>query len=120
MRFAQKNYNIVVTDLSAQGVERTCRIINENNGKAVGFVGDIALEDTSKNLSRLALEQWGRIDALVANAGVQTGGSLLQAEEDDWNKILGVNLKGVAYSCKSVLPAMIEQGKGAICNDCIR
>ena len=114
VQFAQKNYNIVVTDLSAQGVERTCRIINENNGKAVGFVGDIALEGTSKNLSRLALEQWGRIDALVANAGVQTGGSLLQAEEDDWNKILGVNLKGVAYSCKSVLPAMIEQGKGAI------
>ena len=114
LQFAQENYRTVVADLSSQSVEQTCQIINDNNGIAAGFVGDISIEDTSNNINQLALEKWGRIDVLVANAGVQIGGGLLEAKEEDWDKILGVNLKGVAYSCKSILPAMIKQGKGAI------
>ena len=50
----------------------------------------------------------------MANAGIQTGGSLLDTGEPDWDKVLAVNLKGVAHSCKSVLPVMREQGNGAV------
>ena len=51
---------------------------------------------------------------LVANAGARVRGSLLEATEQDWETIIGVNLKGVAYSCKAVLPTMIKQQSGAI------
>jgi meso-butanediol dehydrogenase/(S,S)-butanediol dehydrogenase/diacetyl reductase len=65
-------------------------------------------------MAKAAIEKWGRIDVLVANAGVQIGGSLLDAKERDWETILGVNSRGVAYSCRAVLPAMITRSSGAI------
>ena len=65
-------------------------------------------------MAQQALSAWGRIDMLVANAGVQIGGGLLEADEGDWERILAVNLKGVAYCCKAVVPAMLQQGSGAI------
>ncbi|MBT4291629.1 SDR family NAD(P)-dependent oxidoreductase, partial [bacterium] len=46
--------------------------------------------------------------------GVQIGGELLETKEEDWDKILGVNLKGVAYSSKASLPSMIKRGSGSI------
>lgn len=114
LRFARENYRVVVVDLSADGVEHTCEQIAGINASAIGHAGDIAIEDTSLKACEKALSQWGRIDALVANAGVQIGGSLLEADEADWDRILGVNLKGVAYSCRAVLPSMIAAGKGSI------
>ena len=114
LRFAQEGYHIVVADLSEQAVEQSCKLINDEGGASIACVGDISKEETSRRMSNLAMESWGRIDALVANAGVQIGGELLQSNEEDWDRILGVNLKGVAYSCKSVLPAMIDQKNGSI------
>jgi meso-butanediol dehydrogenase/(S,S)-butanediol dehydrogenase/diacetyl reductase len=67
-----------------------------------------------EHVAQQALSAWGRIDMLVANAGVQIGGGLLEADEGDWERILAVNLKGVAYCCKAVIPAMLQQGSGAI------
>jgi meso-butanediol dehydrogenase/(S,S)-butanediol dehydrogenase/diacetyl reductase len=114
LRFAGDKYKVLAVDLDEKAVEQTCQAINGINGECAEFFGDIAIEDTSQAACNIALSQWGRIDAVVANAGIQTGGALLDTDEDDWDSILGVNLKGVAYSCKAALPAMIEQGKGAI------
>ena len=50
----------------------------------------------------------------MASAGIRVFGTLLESTEADWDKILGVNLKGVSFSCKAVLPRMIEQRSGAI------
>ena len=76
--------------------------------------GDVAREADCQAWAQAALDAWGRIDALVANAGARVHGSLLEATEADWERIVGVNLKGVAYCCKAVLPTMIAQRSGAI------
>ena len=114
LRFANAGINIVVTDLSEPAINSTCKIIEDNGGKAIGHQADVSSEEDCHNVAEIALKNWGRIDILVANAGVQIGGSLLDATEADWEKILGVNLKGVAYSCKAVLPNMIEKQSGSI------
>jgi 2-hydroxycyclohexanecarboxyl-CoA dehydrogenase len=114
LRFARDNYKILVVDLSEEAIENTCERVSSNNGSAFGYAGDIAIEETSQNAIELALSKWGQIDVLVANAGVQIGGELLETKEEDWDKILGVNLKGVAYSSKATLPSMIERGSGSI------
>jgi len=60
------------------------------------------------------MDAYGRIDVLVANAGARVRGSIMDATEADWDLILGVNLKGVAYCYRAVWPTMVTQHNGAI------
>ncbi len=114
LRFAGNGYRVVIVDLSEDAVAKTCQLVTDTGGTCTGLAGDISIEETSQTACREAISQWGGIDVMVANAGVQTGGGLLDTSEEDWDRILGVNLKGVAYSCKAVLPAMISQTCGSI------
>ena len=112
--FAKKGYRVVVTDIDPERVAKVSDEIIKAGGGAIGLTGDISSGKTAQEINQQTLDTWGRIDVLVANAGIQTGGSLLDTEERDWDKLIAVNLKGVAHSCKSVLPAMREQQHGAI------
>ena len=114
LRFAREQYRVLLVDLSEAVVASACQAINEAGGEATWLCGDIAVEDTSTAMREQLAKDWGRVDVLVANAGVQIGGSLLEATATDWERILGVKLKGVAFACKAILPRMIEQGAGAI------
>lgn len=105
---------MVVSDISQDDGERTLALIRERSGQALFCYADVARQADCHTFAQAALAAWGRIDALIANAGVQMSGSLLDADESEWDKILGVNLKGVGYSCRAVLPAMIQQQSGAL------
>jgi meso-butanediol dehydrogenase/(S,S)-butanediol dehydrogenase/diacetyl reductase len=113
-RFAAAGMRAVIVDLDAPGVERTCAALRTAGHDVLGCVADVSTETGCEAFARAALDGWGRIDVLVANAGIQAKGSLLEASAQDWRAIIGVNVEGVAYSCKAVLPAMIERGRGAI------
>ena len=112
--FANQGYRVVVTDIDPDRAAQAIAEITEAGSEAIGVTGDISLEDTARDIREKTLGAWGRIDVLFANAGIQTGGSLLDTGERDWDRVIAVNLKGVAHSCKSVLPAMREQQHGAI------
>ena len=113
-RFAGDNYRVLIIDLSEDLLDKACQDITASKGSCLSHCGDISIELTSQLACEKALSAWGRIDVLVANAGVQIGGELTQSSEEDWDNILAVNLKGVAYSCKAILPSMIEQDSGSI------
>ncbi len=81
---------------------------------AIGIGCDVAESDACTSMAREALDRWGRLDVLVANAGIQTPGRLLDATESDWERLVAVNLKGVVNSCRAVLPAMAAQRDGRI------
>ncbi len=114
LRFAKAGYQVLVADLDEATAKDSCREITALGGTAISHVADVTSWHSCESLVERALSKWRQIDVLVANAGVQIGGSLLDSTEADWDKILGVNLKGVAYCCKAVLPSMIKQGRGAI------
>lgn len=114
LRFASAGINVVVADLSEPTVDAVCKSIADSGGNAIGCQADVSSEKDCQDAAETALKTWGKIDILVANAGVQIGGSLLDTTEEDWDQILGVNLKGVGYSCKAVLPNMIENQSGTI------
>lgn len=113
-RFAQAGWRVLISDITQADGESAAASIRENGGEAIYCRGDVSQQADCAAFAQAALDAWGRIDALVANAGVQISGSLLDASESDWDKILGVNLRGVGYSCRAVLPAMIAQHAGAI------
>lgn len=113
-RFAASGARVAITDIDADALAGVAADINAQEGECLEFVADVADQDACRRVADAVLSAWGHIDALVANAGVQIGGSLLDATDDEWDRILGVNLKGAAYSCKAVLPAMRDRGTGAI------
>lgn len=114
LRFAQKGASVVVVDNNAAEGAVTVDLIKSNGKEAVFCQADVSSESDCEQFARFALENYGRIDVLVANAGIRVFGTVLEATEADWDKMLAVNLKGVSFSCKAVVPAMIEQKSGAI------
>lgn len=114
IRLSEAGMRVAVTDIRSASAETTAQQIIQAGGQALYFRHDVADESASHKLVQELIAQWGRIDVLVANAGVQIAGSLLATTESDWDKILAVNLKGVAYCCKAVIPAMQQQGSGSL------
>ena len=114
IRFAREGARVVVVDRTDEDGQKTVEILKSQGGEALFVHADVAAEDQCRHFAETAVDAFGRIDVLVANAGVRVFGTLLESTEADWDKILGVNLKGVSFSCKAVLPRMIEQKSGAI------
>jgi meso-butanediol dehydrogenase/(S,S)-butanediol dehydrogenase/diacetyl reductase len=114
LRFALEGYRVVIVDISEEDGRHCLNSIRGDGGEAIFFRGDVSQEVDCQAWAQAALDEWGRIDVLVANAGVQIAGDLFEATEADWERVIGVNLKGIAHSCKAVLPAMVERGSGAI------
>ncbi|MGA0597806.1 SDR family oxidoreductase [Enterovirga sp. CN4-39] len=83
---------------------------------AVPFVGDVSKTSDVKAMAELAVSRFGRIDILVNNAGYGIRGSVVSTEEEDWDALMAVNLKGVYLCSKYVVPVMVAQGGGAIVN----
>ncbi len=114
VRFAREGARVVVVDRTDADGRETVEILKSAGAEALFVHADVAAEDQCRRFAGAAVDAYGRLDVLVANAGVRVFGTLLESTEADWDKILGVNLKGVGFSCKAVLPRMIEQKSGAI------
>jgi NAD(P)-dependent dehydrogenase (short-subunit alcohol dehydrogenase family) len=114
VRFAREGARVVVVDRTDADGQETVELLKSEGAEALFVHADVSSEDQCRRFSQSACDAFGRIDILVANAGVRVFGTILESTEEDWDKILGVNLKGVSFSCKAVLPKMIEQKSGAI------
>jgi len=114
LRFAKEGARVAVVDRNAADGRAVVELLESSGSEAVFCEADVSREKDCLQFAETTLERFGRIDVLVANAGIRVFGTVLEATEEDWDKMLAVNLKGVSYSCKAVLPAMIRQNSGAI------
>jgi meso-butanediol dehydrogenase/(S,S)-butanediol dehydrogenase/diacetyl reductase len=114
LKFSSEGCAVVVSDRDEKGARDTHQRIGQNGGESIYCVTDITSDEQCLTLAQSALDKWGRIDMLVANAGVQMGGELADANRDEWEAIMGVNSLGTAYCCKAVLPAMVAMQAGSI------
>jgi NAD(P)-dependent dehydrogenase (short-subunit alcohol dehydrogenase family) len=113
--FAQRGYRVVAADTDAAAAQASAATARDKHGAdAIGAGCDVADAHACESMVSAGIDRWGRIDVLVGNAGVQTQGRLLDATESDWERLVGVNLKGIVNSCRAVLPAMIERRDGRI------
>ncbi len=113
-RFAQAGCGVLLCDIVEADGQASCDAIRAAGGDAAFQRVDVTDPAQCQVACSQAQQRWGQVDMLVANAGTQLGGSLLEASEADWDSILGVNLKGVAHMCQAVLPVMIERGHGSL------
>src|SRR5687767_11687149 len=88
----------------------------ESKGNAAAFQGDVRDSASCVRIAEQVLERFGSIDALVNNAGVRRDALLYNMSAEQWDDVLDTNLRGVFATTKAVLPAMMQQRRGAIVN----
>lgn len=115
-RFANEGATVVVTDANAELATQTVAAITAQGGHAVALVADISEGAACRELIKDVFSQFGRIDVLCNNAGINRRGPLMELTEDDWHMTFKVNIDAMFYLCQAVIPHMITQGGGAIVN----
>lgn len=114
--FAKKGAKVVVVDLDSKEGSKTVDSIEGHGGEARLVVADVSKASNVQRMVKTILELYGRLDILVNNAGIFTEGSVVETTEEDWNRVLGVNLVGVFLCMKYCIPEMIKGGGGVIVN----
>ena len=114
--FAKEGAKLVLNDLRAELVQETARLITEQGGEATVVVGDVAKAADATALAETAVDRYGRIDILDNNAAIYLTPDILELPEEDWDRLMDINVKGIYLCCKSVIPQMIKGGGGSIIN----
>jgi NAD(P)-dependent dehydrogenase (short-subunit alcohol dehydrogenase family) len=115
--FLAEGANVVLADINADGVELAATELSAGTeGSAVAAECDVSREDDFRELVARAVSEFGAIDHLVNNAGTITISPLVEIAEADWDRVIDVNLKGVFFGMKCVLPHMLQRGTGSIVN----
>ena len=117
LAFAREGAQVVVTDANEAANNETARLIEQAGGQAAALRSDVTKSEEIKAVVRLAVERFGGLDIAFNNAGVEPGGEALADIDDDaWDKIIAVNLRGVFLSMKHEIPLMLQRGGGVIVN----
>jgi 2-hydroxycyclohexanecarboxyl-CoA dehydrogenase len=113
-RFTHGGSAVVFTDRSEVDGLETARVLHEQNSRVSFLAGDVSDPAHCQQAIDAAVAQFGRVDMLVANAGIQLSGGLLEATSADWERVMSVNVMGVVNICKAAIPVMLAQGAGSI------
>jgi acetoacetyl-CoA reductase len=101
---------------SKEPAEELVNEISESGGEAIAVQADVSDAEQAQKLIDQAIEEYGRIDVLVNNAGINIDRTLKKLSVDDWDKVIQVDLNSAFYTVHAVLPHMTEQGGGKIIN----
>lgn len=116
-RFGREGATVYVTaDKNVEGGESTAAAIRDEGGKATFIQCDVSDPDQFKALIDQSVEETGRLDVLVNNAGIGDGRNVENTTVEGFNRVLAVNLAGPFYGAKFAIPHMRKQGGGAIIN----
>ena len=116
MLFAKEGARVVVVDRERTYGEETAAAIHRNQGEAFFVVGDVSNAADVQRVMRAAVTEYGRLDILVNNAGILVKGTVAELDEKDWDRVIGVNLKGAFLCSKHAIPLMSARGGGVILN----
>jgi NAD(P)-dependent dehydrogenase (short-subunit alcohol dehydrogenase family) len=114
--FASEGARVAVADFAADGGNDTVKAIRTAGGEAIFIQVDVSDSGQVARMVDAALKAYGRIDILFNGAGVLLYGTVLETDEQAWNRLLSINLTGTFLCCRAVLPHMIRQGGGSIIN----
>jgi NAD(P)-dependent dehydrogenase (short-subunit alcohol dehydrogenase family) len=118
MLFAREGAAVVVSDVVDEAGRGAVEEIEEGNGKATFVHADVSSSSDAQAMVRSAVRTFGRLDVLMNNAGIfhPADESVTNTEEDIWDRVMAINLKGVFLGCRYGIPAMLESGGGSIVN----
>ncbi|MHA6668103.1 SDR family NAD(P)-dependent oxidoreductase [Homoserinimonas sp. A447] len=114
--FAAEGAKVVATDISEEALNSVVDTVTAKGRTAIGRVLDVSSPDAWRGVVEDVVAEWGTIDILVNNAGIAIPKGILEAELDDWNKVMAINATGTWLGMKNVIPVMQKAGRGSIVN----
>jgi NAD(P)-dependent dehydrogenase (short-subunit alcohol dehydrogenase family) len=115
-RLAEEGGKVLCVDLNAEALVATVQNIQDTGGTAEAFAADVSDAAQTDAFIQRCVEQYGSIDVLVNNAGVNLPGVFHEVSNEVIDKTLNVNVKGAIYGSRAAIPHMLKQGGGAIVN----
>jgi NAD(P)-dependent dehydrogenase (short-subunit alcohol dehydrogenase family) len=114
MRFAAEGARVTLGDLDQAALDDLVAALTEAGGIARGVAGDVAKPEDVRRLVATAVAEFGRVDILVANAGIIPEADLPSATADLWDRTMAIDARGMFLSCKYAAAEMLKLGGGAI------
>jgi NAD(P)-dependent dehydrogenase (short-subunit alcohol dehydrogenase family) len=114
--FARSGARVAANDVTPVNLDETVRLIRSAGGQCQDYVFDIAMKMPVQAMIEAIRDDWGRIDILINNAGVEPHAPILDLDEWDWRRTIDVNLTGPFFAIQSTGRVMREQGGGVIVN----
>jgi len=111
-KLAAEGAAVIVTDLDEANARQTAAALPG----AVAIRADVTDRQGVQVMADRVVQQFGRVDVLVNNAGWDKAGLFVDSDPADWDRVIAINLYGVLHTCKAVLPVMAERGSGAVVN----
>ena len=115
-KLATEDASVVICSDREDQVEEALAELREEGLEVSGRRADVTSSADMKRLMEFATETYGGVDVLVNSAGVQRYGTVVETEEEVWDEVLDVNLKGIYLASKHAIPQMRKRGGGAIVN----
>ena len=112
--FAREGALLVLTDVDEAGLEELRERLTGEGVEVETIVGDVSVPEDAKHMVGAAVERFGRIDVLVANAGVIPLSTIVDATPEDWDHVMAVDGRGMFLTCKYAIEEMLKTGGGSI------
>ena len=115
-KFAAEGAKVVAVDFNSRGNQETVDMVAQSGGTATAVAADVSRHEDVRRMIAAAVEAYGRLDILFNNAGIYIAGTVLEIDEEGFDRLFSVNVKGVFFGCKEAIPLMKSQGGGVILN----
>jgi NAD(P)-dependent dehydrogenase (short-subunit alcohol dehydrogenase family) len=114
--FAREGATVAVVDLNREAGESVAREINASGGRAIFEAGDVTSAADCRRVVERVSREFGAIHILFNNAGIIRRASVVELSEEDWDRVMAVNVKSVYLMSREVIPVMAKSGGGSIIN----
>jgi len=114
VKFAAEGAKVAVCDINPELTQQTLAAIRSHGGEAEGYRVDVTKKETLAAMVKAVMAKWGRIDCVVNNAGIVMDAQLKNMTDEQFDKVIDINLKGVYNSTRMVVDIMLAQGSGVI------
>jgi 3-oxoacyl-[acyl-carrier protein] reductase len=116
VKFAHEGARVAICDINLAACERVVKSIAEAGGSAMAVHLDVTDKASVAAMVEAVMQAWGRVDTLVNNAGIVQDAQLKKMTDEQFDRVIDVNLKGVYQCTKAVVDIMLAQGTGCILN----
>lgn len=116
LKFAKEGAKVVAVGTSLESLEETEQMVKDAGAEVLCYASDVTKRDLIQEMVDDVVAKWGKIDVLINNAGITADNQLVKMPEEDFDKVIDINLKGVYNCTQIVVKEMIENGGGVVLN----